>query len=164
MDYQPSKRQKLNQWRVDDDSHDSSTLSLTGISKHPSHRQMEGSRLLHSNASRTSQHEAVPSLDRSSHPDLFKLQLQELLGTLRPKYETRMARVEKEVHRLRQVIELIPDREGRPVRNYFHLSIFIIYLLRPISLTGLSPLRPSRRRGCSSSPIASVYRFRIPSP
>ncbi|KAL8735661.1 MAG: hypothetical protein Q9166_000830 [cf. Caloplaca sp. 2 TL-2023] len=50
----------------------------------------------------------------SLHSDLFKLQLDEMLKKVRPKYGTKMAKVESQVHRLRIVIESIPNREALP--------------------------------------------------
>ncbi|KAL8673348.1 MAG: hypothetical protein Q9168_002227 [Polycauliona sp. 1 TL-2023] len=63
---------------------------------------------------RSNKYEATRSSDGSSHADLFKLQLDELLGRLKPKYETRMAKADSEVHRLQATIRAIPEREALP--------------------------------------------------
>ncbi|KAL8817364.1 MAG: hypothetical protein Q9223_003784 [Gallowayella weberi] len=64
--------------------------------------------------SRPSKSTGTSSLDGSPYADLFKLQLDELLGRLRPKYGSKKAKVESEVHRLRSIIEAIPNFEGLP--------------------------------------------------
>ena len=43
--------------------------------------------------------------------DMLQMQIGELLEEVRPKYETRMAKVEKALHKLKHAIESIPARE-----------------------------------------------------
>ncbi|KAL8798548.1 MAG: hypothetical protein Q9182_006581 [Xanthomendoza sp. 2 TL-2023] len=65
-------------------------------------------------ASQPSKSTKTSSFDGAPYADLFKLQLDELLGRLRPKYGSKKAKVESEVHRLRSIIEAIPSFEGLP--------------------------------------------------
>lgn len=44
-----------------------------------------------------------------------EIPIRELLNGVRPKYESRMVRVERVIQRLKDIIESIPQREGLPV-------------------------------------------------
>lgn len=72
-----------------------------------------------SNRSRTSWPAATKVSDGSYHSNFFKLQLDELLKKIRPKYETRYVAAEGSLHRLREIINNIPDRKGLVVRYHF---------------------------------------------
>lgn len=48
---------------------------------------------------------------------LFKLKANELLTKMRPNYERRMVKAENSLRRLKDIIERIPDRDPKPVRN-----------------------------------------------
>ncbi|KAL8785932.1 MAG: hypothetical protein Q9213_003081 [Squamulea squamosa] len=54
------------------------------------------------------------SLEGSAHADLFELQLDELLKGLRPKYETKMGKLDGEIQQLQAIIEGIPDQKALP--------------------------------------------------
>ena len=111
MNIRASKRRKLNQSSFDDDNHNKSA------STEPLPVNQKGNlRRSDPNISRPSHYETTRSLDGSARADLFKLQLDELLGRIRPKYETKFAKADSEVHRLRGIIEGIPNQEGLPVR------------------------------------------------
>ena len=47
--------------------------------------------------------------------NMFKLQLDELLAEMRPDYERRLKKVEKALHKLKGILEHIPERDPLPV-------------------------------------------------
>ena len=49
--------------------------------------------------------------------NMFKLKANELLARVRPDYERRMADVDSSLRKLKHIIERIPEREAKPVRN-----------------------------------------------
>ena len=61
-------------------------------------------------------------MNNSIHADLFKLQRDELLGRLRPRYETKLASADREVHKLQAVISAIPHRDALPVCRFLSSS------------------------------------------
>ncbi|KAL8856921.1 MAG: hypothetical protein Q9178_006510 [Gyalolechia marmorata] len=109
MHIRTSKRRKLNQPSLDNDYHNKST------STEPLPVNQKGNtRRSDPSISRPSHYGTTTSLDGSARADLFKLQLDELLGRIRPKYETKLAKADSEVHRLRGIIEGIPNQKGLP--------------------------------------------------
>lgn len=46
---------------------------------------------------------------------MFKLQMDELLAEMRPDYERRLKKVEKALHKLKGILEHIPERDPLPV-------------------------------------------------
>ena len=48
---------------------------------------------------------------------MLQLQVDELLSTVRPDYERRLIRAENALRKLKGIIERIPPREAKPVRN-----------------------------------------------
>lgn len=47
--------------------------------------------------------------------NMFKLQMDELLAEMRPDYERRLKKVEKALHKLKAILERIPEQEPLPV-------------------------------------------------
>lgn len=126
MDIQPSKRRRLNHSSLENDHQGTSTSSSANTTtphpdlKEPLSINRDGNLAeTHPSTSPSSRYEATRSLDGSVHADLFKLQLDELLGRLKPKYETRMAKADSEIHKLRATIEAIPNQGAFPVREPF---------------------------------------------
>lgn len=77
------------------------------------------------NISRSSRYKATTPLDGSVPVDLFKLQLNELLGELTPKYETKMTKADGAIHQLRTTIEAIPDQKALPVCEHFLVLVSV---------------------------------------
>ncbi|KAL9627441.1 MAG: hypothetical protein Q9204_006564, partial [Flavoplaca sp. TL-2023a] len=119
MDMQPLKKRRLNHTPLENSNGETSTSKLANNST-PSSNPAEASSLNgHGNLAksvpsivRPSRSGLVRSMDNSIHADLFKLQRDELLGRLRPRYETKLASADREVHKLQAVISAIPDRDA----------------------------------------------------
>ena len=47
--------------------------------------------------------------------NMFKLQMDELLAEMRPNYERRLKKVEKALHKLKAILERIPEQDALPV-------------------------------------------------
>lgn len=126
MDTQTSKRRRLNHVSLENDHQDTSTSSSAitttpnSDSKEPLPINQNGNLAEpKSNISRSSRYKATTPLDGSVHADLFKLQLDELLGRLTPKYETKMVKADGAIHQLRTTIEAIPDQKAPSVCERF---------------------------------------------
>lgn len=157
MDTQPSKRRKLEDSRSHIGSRDAYTETFEPTAPVSSTiRNPSGLKTSTYISSRPSQPAATMYSDGSYHSNIFKLQLGELIKKITPKYETQTIHAEKALHRLRDIIEHIPDREGLPVCQPF--SVFgCTALSQPNCCSFRSPMRkkPSRR------PVTSVFPFQI---
>lgn len=49
------------------------------------------------------------------NPNMFKLQVDELLAEMRPDYERKLKKIEKALHKLKVILERIPEHEPLPV-------------------------------------------------
>lgn len=126
---QPLKKRRLNHTPFANSNGDTSTSKLANNST-PSSNPIKASSLnghgdlpkSDPNIARPSRPGLARSLDNSIHTDLFKLQRDELLGRLRPKYETKLASADREVHKLQAVISAISNRDALPVCKFLSSS------------------------------------------
>ncbi|KAL8738918.1 MAG: hypothetical protein Q9181_000370 [Wetmoreana brouardii] len=121
MEPQPFKRRRLNGLSQDLYSQESDTSNSKSISPEPATAATISSEThdkISKNGVRGSpkivQNGAKRSLNGLYCSDLFELQIGELLEKIRPKYKSRMAKAEIAIHKLRDIIESIPEREGLP--------------------------------------------------
>ena len=81
-----------------------------------------GRRLSTSGNTRKYQDEMSQFASNACNSNTFKLQMDELLIKVRPKYGKRMVKVENALHKLKDIIENIPCREALSVRYGSYLS------------------------------------------
>ncbi|KAL8771757.1 MAG: hypothetical protein Q9209_002948 [Squamulea sp. 1 TL-2023] len=122
MDIQPSKRRRLDHQSSDHDNEWSSTSGSeheatqhSVSAKASSVKRDDTWKKQQSSISQPNRHEATMSLEGTAHADLFKLQLDELLRGLRPKYETKTTKLDSVIQKLRSIVERIPNQEALPL-------------------------------------------------
>lgn len=161
MDIRPSKRRRHSslqdiELEPNDMSANKASSGPATSPALPSQRRFKVSKPLSSRSLPEPGQDKAMSSWTSPGRSIFRLQTDELLKKLRPKYETRMDEAERTVRRLQDIISDIPNRQRLPVR------IIRLDMLRITFLTLLFPSRYPRLKEIWSNLVLFISLFQNP--